>query len=534
MKRRKSGLPLFWQITFWITLCCFGLMSIALGVIMQYNLNTGQAKIDDMLQTTAQMLAETPLVKRLLREGEMDAYLSAFLTDLNRNTQDLDCIIIANRDSVLLYHSDAQRIGQSFAGEDETRALAGERYFSNAEGPEQDGERRAFHPVYSIEGQVAGFVMTSSTYHRFNETRSAIFHTFIQFYAVLGCGILIFSAGLAIYLGRLLRGVDHENLLRAYLTQNDILNALDEGLVSYDNTGRIRLVNAAAAKMLGHREDMLVGQQVDDLLRSEDGKSLRGMSSDSIHTNRVNVLARPVKLPDSNLWARNVLILADKSETERHAEELVGTRHMISALRANSHEFLNKLQVISGLLQMGYTSEAQTYIGDMSSTQEHIIGPVIKLIRNANVAALILGKENNMRELDISLTLLRNSKLPERSRYLETAELVTVVGNLLENAMEAINAAPEGSMRAVTLQLTEDDNGLLVMVSDTGEGIREEDLPRIFDYGFSTKARNGRGIGMKLIMDIVDRHGGSIDVDTEPGSGTTISMIFGRERGELP
>ena len=151
----------------------------------------------------------------------------------------------------------------------------------------------------------------------------------------------------------------------------------------------------------------------------------------------------------------------------------------------------------------------------------------------ALLAALILGKENNMRELDISLNLLRNSRLPERSRYLESGELVTVVGNLLENAMEAVNSAPAGGMRSVTLQITEDENGLLLMVSDTGDGIREEDLPHIFEHGFSTKARSGRGLGMKLIADIVERQGGSIDVDTEPGSGTTISVIFSRERGDL-
>jgi signal transduction histidine kinase len=72
---------------------------------------------------------------------------------------------------------------------------------------------------------------------------------------------------------------------------------------------------------------------------------------------------------------------------------------------------------------------------------------------------------------------------------------------------------------------------LLILVSDTGEGILPEDLPHIFKNGFSTKAQSGRGTGMKLISDITDRHGGSIDVDTEPGSGTTFSIIFSRERG---
>ena len=207
---------------------------------------------------------------------------------------------------------------------------------------------------------------------------------------------------------------------------------------------------------------------------------------------------------------------------------------MISALRANTHEFSNKLQVISGLLQMDYIDEARAYIGSISAVHERTIGPVMKLIRNSGVAALILGKESNLRELGIELNLLGNSGLPERSRYLSTNDLVTVVGNLMENAIEATAVIPADDLRAVALQITEDEKGLLIMVSDTGEGISPENLPHIFERGFSTKAATGRGVGMKLIREIADRHGGSIEVDTEPGSGTTITIIFSRERGELP
>ena len=159
------------------------------------------------------------------------------------------------------------------------------------------------------------------------------------------------------------------------------------------------------------------------------------------------------------------------------------------------------------------------------------MGPVMKLIRNTSVAALILGKDSNMRERDIELVLMSNSTLPERSRYLSTDELVTVVGNLLENAMEATDTVPAGQMRSTSLQITEDEKGLLIMVSDSGAGIDESVLPRIYESGFSTKAASGRGVGMSRIKEIVDRHGGSIEVDTDPGSGTTFTLIFSRERG---
>ena len=127
---------------------------------------------------------------------------------------------------------------------------------------------------------------------------------------------------------------------------------------------------------------------------------------------------------------------------------------------------------------------------------------------------------------------MRNSSIPEQSRYLGTNELVTVVGNLLENSIEAVNALPADRERGIVLQVTEDDNGLLIMVSDSGVGIPADVLPHIYETGFSTKARTGRGVGMRLVKDITDRCGGTIEVDTEPGFGTTISIIINRERGE--
>ena len=136
-----------------------------------------------------------------------------------------------------------------------------------------------------------------------------------------------------------------------------------------------------------------------------------------------------------------------------------------------------------------------------------------------------------MRELDIQPTLLANSSLPEHSAYLSTEELVTVVGNLLENAIEAVDAQNGDRPRSVVAQITEDGTGLLIIVSDTGTGIPPEDLERIYTPGFSTKAPEGRGVGMSLVGEIVARRGGSIEADSEAGAGTTFTLIFNRKRG---
>ena len=343
-------------------------------------------------------------------------------------------------------------------------------------------------------------------------------------------GSLALAALLSLLVRRFLHGFDPEELVRTYLDQNKTLESLVEGVVYVGPRGRIQLVNEAAARMLGMRREALVGAELDEIIQAESGESLLRLRGKQIASSRPNLLLTSLPEEKGGKYQGTTLILNDKTEAVQAAEQLAGTRHMVSALRANSHEFMNRLQVISGLLQMGRREEALGYITNISQLHAEAIGPVVQRIQNPTVAALILGKLNNMRERGIQLTLLQNSVLPPHSDYLSTNELVTLVGNLLENAIEAINEVAGDGPRSLVLQITENGEGLLIMVSDTGVGIPPELLDRIYLQGFSTKAEEGRGVGMGLVRDIAERHGGSIEVESEPGAGTTFTVIFNQKR----
>ena len=533
LKRKKGqAAPLFVQTMCWIMLLWFILLSITLALTLRYSLDTLHEKIDDTLSSMVTTIATSPTVRVSVEAGVCDPLLVEYLDDLVESMQDLEVITIADRNSTRIYHINKELIGLQFVGGDEAPALEGTSYFSDATGT-MGYQHRFFHPVRDDQGTVIGFVMASTTHTRMDELRNHIAATYGKLMLILTACTLVFSAFFAVYLNRILRGVRPEDVMRTYLTQNDVLNSLDEGLISLDPSGRVRLVNQAAEKMLGRKEALLLRADIDSLLLQENGISLKGTEGENLPTSHPNILLNSLKVANSSHWARQVLILKDKSELRRQAEQLGGTRHIVNTLRANNHEFLNKLQIIAGFLQMDRPQDALAYIGHVSEEHAQTIAPVMQLVHNANVAALILGKLDNMRELDIRLTLLANSHLPEHSRYLSTHELVTVVGNLLENAIEAVNAQPPIADRSVVMQLTEDETGLLIVLSDSGIGIREEDLPHIFDTGYSTKAHHGRGVGMALVKSVTDRHGGMLEVDSEPGSGTTFTLIFNRPRGGI-
>ena len=528
--QKQGGITaLFFRMLLWSTLLWVVLLGITLGLTLRTSLSTLQEKIENILTATSSSLAQSTMVREALEVGYCSEELIDYLDLLVAQTGDLDIVTIAGTDSIRLYHVVHSRIGESFVGGDQGPALAGESYLSDAVGT-MGYQHRSFSPVLDDDGTVIGFVIASTTMDRLESLRQEIIETYLRLLLLLMLVTLVLSVSFSLLLRRVLHGLSPEQLVHSYLTQNEVLNNLEEGVVSIDSQGTIQLVNRAAEEMLGRQAAALTDQPLDTFISAGTGESLLDRAGENQTTSYPNILSTCIPLEKNGTRTGSTLILRDKSETMREAEQLNGTRHIISALRANSHEFMNKLHVISGLLQMGKAEEALDYIGAVSAVQAQTIDPVLQRIHNPSVAALLLGKFNNAREMDIQLTLLNNSYLPQHSRFLSTADLITITGNLLENAMEAVNVQHRGSLRSVVLQITEDAGGLVLMVSDTGSGITPQVMEHMYEAGFSTKAQDGRGVGMALVHQIVSRSGASIEVDSEPGSGTTFTLIFDRLR----
>ena len=528
-RKRQSGVPLFFQILCFCIVTGFVLLAATLSVTLYVSLSNFQKQVEESLRATADSLASNPMVLDAYRAGRCSEELVRYLDELVHQTRDLDVLTLADAHSIRLYHVNHVQIGGTFVGGDQFRALEGESYFSDAVGT-MGRQHRYLMPVRDTDGAILGFITASTTLGQLRVLRNEIIDAYLKMGVLLILALILFSGAVSLVLRRMLLGFTPQQLANTYLKQNEILNNLEEGIVSVDRTGRIQLMNSAAQRILGQPTELMEDTALDSVLLEENGGTLLGPPRENVSTSRPNVLANCIPLIKGGKTTGATIILRDKSEAMRRAEQLNGTRNVISTLRANSHEFMNQLQVISGLLQMDHTQEALEYIGDLSQIQTRIITPIMQHIQNPNVAALLLGKMGSARERDVRITLLPNSSLPEHSRYLSTAELVTVLGNLLENAIEAVNAQTEGTLRNVDMQITENAEDLLLQISDTGIGIQARQLDRIGDFGFSTKASQGRGVGMFLVYNIVKSREGSIDIDSEPGEGTSVTLIFSKKR----
>ena len=183
--------------------------------------------------------------------------------------------------------------------------------------------------------------------------------------------------------------------------------------------------------------------------------------------------------------------------------------------------------MILGLLQIGEPEKAQQYIMDTSQTHREAVGRIMSRIRQPSVAALLVGKTSRANELGIRLVLDRESALSEDSPWLPPDAYVTILGNLIENAIEVLNQS-RSSTKEISVSIRESEESLLLCVEDTGPGVPPALRDTLFQRGASSKGK-GRGTGLVLVREVAEAYHGEIRVESESGVGTSFFLSFCRE-----
>ena len=341
---------------------------------------------------------------------------------------------------------------------------------------------------------------------------------------------LLLSHGTVRLLRSSLMGYHPQELLRLYLRQDTVLNAMEEGILASDLTGTVVFANQPARALFPPGEEPL-GQPIGRLFPATRAQEILKTGS-PVMGQGCSLSGHPLicsEIPIGNLpKIQGVLtILNDRYEVETLSDELSGARSMLDTLRAFNHEFLNKLHVILGYLQTGQTQQAITFITNSSLVSSQAIRQTADCLRVHQICALVVGKMMHAAELGILLTVSPDSRCMGKDLVMDVGDCVTLVGNLLENAIEELHGSKK-EIREITLGIYASTEGTVITCEDTGRGIPAPVLERIFDNGFSTKGE-GRGTGLHLVRQIVDRCGGEISIDTEEGEGTCFTLTFTRK-----
>lgn len=531
MVRHFKRLSLERQLFFSFSAVSALILVITLGLTLYFDLDRQRQSIDSTISSTAAYVASMDSVAEMLERGYPDEEVKNALDALHQNFLDLDVIAVYNRNGLRFYHTSRRETGETFVAGEAADLLEGSAPYITTGYGTYGSQRRAFHAVSNQDGEIIGFV-TAAIFHADILQRNRTL--FLPFLFIL-CGVfvvaLLLSRGIVLLLKGSLQGHHPAELLNLYLQQDDVLNAIEDGLVATDAQGAVVFSNDPARRLFHGDGAPLQGRRLNDFFPESD--CVRVARSGQPNHNRSCVIGErqvlyseiPIQGDEGQQGTLNVF--HDKTEMRKLSDELSGARYMLDTLRFFNHEFMNKLHIILGYLQTGQTQAAIQFIMNSSLVSSQSIRETADCIRVPRLCALIIGKMMHASELGILLTVSHDSQCREEDLLLPPEDYATIIGNLLENAIEELSRS-QPEIREIKLSIYCRPDCNLIICQDTGGGISPEIQARIWEKGVSSKGE-GRGFGLYLVSQLVDRQGGCIELETEAGEGSCFTITFTRE-----
>jgi sensor histidine kinase regulating citrate/malate metabolism len=489
----------------------------------------------------ATALADAPSTASAIQSGRATEILQP-VTEAVRTNTDIAFITIMSPDATRFTHTDPRQIGGKYLGTIDP-ALRGETFtevYTGTLGP----SIRAVVPVLDPDGDVVGLVSAGIT----QQTLAQRWREQIPAIVVVGLGALAVSLlGVWAIRRRLLRqthGLAPDELRVMYEHHDAILHSVSEGLVVLDGD-RVAIVNDEARRLLGLPPGTISPSDLPAFLHDHD-PGVR----DEVHVtddrvlvvNRSTVRGSDADRADDRPTSKRseVVTIRDRTELQGALGELSSLQVLTDSLRAQAHEAANKLHTVITMVEMGRPEDAVTFATEELALSQRLVDRLSADVGEPALVALLLGKTAQADERGIALTVTEDTHLPTTSAAtahlpLSAQEIVTVLGNLIDNAMDACDRDDPWVEVTVTFgeSLAESDppvaslaeSELLIRVADSGAGMDADAFERAMQRGYSTKSDvNHHGLGLALVAQVVKRHGGTLTADVTYGSVVTVTV----------
>ncbi len=494
---------------------------LAGAALLVYSVGTAVEKeLGQRAMSVARTIAQVDTIKQELESPSSEPLIQA-TAERMRLATGVEYIVILDMDRIRHSHPVQDRIGTRFEGGDEGPALAEQEYLSPAVGVKGKSVR-AFVPIMATDGReqvgvaVVGILVPG--------TPALLSAYRVQMSLALVGALVVGIIGAWLLAGNIKRqmfDMEPAEIARHLEERVAAFSAITEGLIAIDAENRLTVMNEEARRIVGVSPDEAVlGRNVYDVipysLLPDVVRTGKGARNQQMLFGRTIILTNRLPITVKGRIVGAVATFRDRTEFHQLAEQLTGVTGFVEALRAQNHESMNKLHTIAGMIQLKKYGRALDYIFTVTEQQQELTRFVARVIKDYRVSGLLLGKATRARELGIDLHLDRQSSLEELPPPLQANDLVLILGNLLENAMDAVREAPEGT-RQVKCRLSGTADMVEIRVEDNGPGIEPGNLDRIFEQGFSTKGGANHGIGLALVRQIVEFAHGQIQVESGPG-----------------
>ncbi|MFC7441292.1 ATP-binding protein [Laceyella putida] len=487
----------------------------------------------------AQTVAEMPEIKRAFDDKEPSQTIQPLVEKIRKQTK-AEFIVVGNKKGIRYSHPIPERIGKNMVGGDNGRALLrGESYVSKAIGS-LGPSLRGKVPIRDDQGRVIGIVSVGILLSDIDEMSRTYF---ARMATVI---ILVFSVAVmgATYLAKGLKksifGLEPEEISVLFQQRDTVIESVREGIIMIDGDGNLTLFNQAAVGILGLVDSkqaigspirtVLPNTRLLEVLQSGEAELDREMN---INGKEIVVNRLPIRSSDQVVGA--VASFRLKSEMDQLNEKLSQVKRYVEALRAQTHEYQNTLYTISGLIQLKSYQEAIELIHRESEIHQDHVSWVMEKIADPWLGAILIGFYNRARELKIDFIIERESGLGKIPQSISHPSLVSILGNLITNAFEAVQNLEEGE-RKVKLFITDIGETIWIEVEDSGAGIQEEHLSHIFDQGFSTKSSTDgvqRGFGLAKVKQLSAELGGAVTIEQGEWGGAVFAVALPKQERKM-
>ncbi|MEG0099146.1 sensor histidine kinase [Citrobacter sp.] len=515
---RKRPMKLGTTVILMVSAVLFSVLLVVHLIYFSQISNMTRDALADKALAVARTLADSPEIRLGLQKAPKESGIQAIAQAVNQSN-DFLFIVVTNMQSIRYSHPEAQRIGQPFKGDDILLALQGKENVAINRGFLAKA-LRVFTPIYDENHRQIGVVAIglelSRVAEQINNSRGSIIWSILF-------GVLVGLLGTWIFvkvLKRILFGLEPYEISNLFEQRQAMLHSIKEGVIAVDDSGEVTLINQAAQELLDYHKSQDDAQlstlshawsQVVDLSEVlRDGTPRR---DEEITVKDRLLLINTVPVLSNGKIIGAISTFRDKTEVRKLMQRLDGMVNYADALRERSHEFMNKLHVILGLLHLKSYKQLETYIIKTANNYQEEIGSLLGKIKSPVIAGFLLSKINRTSDLGHTLVISNESQLPENSNEDQVTVLITVLGNLIENALEALGQEVGGE---ISVSLHYRHGWLHCEVNDDGPGIAPDRIDHIFEKGVSSKGSE-RGVGLALVKQQVESVGGNISVESEPG-----------------
>ncbi|MFJ2960415.1 ATP-binding protein [Streptomyces sp. NPDC087270] len=426
-------------------------------------------------------------------------------------------IVVMDTHGTRWSHTDPGRIGEHVST-DPSVALGGKDIMQIDRGT-LGRSARGKVPLRDRSGRIVGAVSVGIAYDSVRgRLLAAVPGLLLYAGAALAVGVVA-AVWASRRVQRATRGLAFADISALLDEREAMLHGIREGVVALDPQGRVRLVNDEAQRLLGLDGDA-AGRPLHALLppgRTTDVLAGEAEGSDLLTVSGSRVLIAN-RMPTEDGGA--VVTLRDRTELELLGRELDATHGLLDALRAQDHEHANRLHTVLGLLELELYEEAVDYVAEVADTRRASAEQVADRVQVPLLSALLVGKTAIAAERGVRLRISATTWLPDR--VVDPRDPVTVLGNLIDNALDATASEVEVELRV-------EHTTLVMRVSDDGPGVPPELRERVFTEGWTTKkspSHRGRGLGLALVRRLAERYGGMARVGARAGGGAVFTVVL--------